>query len=80
MKTSKKDFLGSGLIPGILFCSLIAGCTVPGMRLNVTAQGNDEPYVDFNSHDAPNVDVFPINQLTIRRLRDEAAAIPPRQK
>jgi polysaccharide export outer membrane protein len=50
------------------------------MRLNVTAQGNDEPYVDFNNHDAANVDVFPINQLTIRRLRDEAAAIPPPAK
>ena len=56
------------------------GCTVPGMRLNVTAQGNDEPFVDFNSHDAANVDVFPINIATIKRLHDEASAIPPSPK
>ena len=58
----------------ILFASLVS-CTVPGMRLNVTAQGNDEPYIDFNSHDAANVDVFPINVATIRRLRDEEAVV-----
>jgi hypothetical protein len=39
---------------------LLGACTIPGMRLNVTAQGNDEPVVDFRG-DASNVDVFAIN-------------------
>lgn len=49
---------------------LLGACTIPGMRLNVTAQGNDEPVVDFRG-DASNVDVFAINSETIKRLNDE---------
>jgi polysaccharide export outer membrane protein len=61
------------MLPWVL---LISSCTIPGMRLNVTAQGSDEPYVDFNARDATNVDVFPINMATIQRLRDERQAEP----